>query len=446
MPEIPVGAQIFDVVFHPTFCTVYTGLLTGHVKAFAYDEQGNHKSAFALRPSKSSCRGLSLNQDGSHLYAVGKAKSLFTIDTKTEDIVDVRSGAHDVSINRVKSLVPQLLSTGDDDGTVKLWDPRQKDSVREYTHHFDYITDFLWIEDKKQLVTTSGDGTLSVIDVRSKKPEPIAHSEDQEDELLSIASIKGGSKFVVGTQIGILSIFNRNSGWGDCVDRIPGHPMSVDAVCSLPPDLPNVDTTSTILTGSSDGYVRAVQILPTKLLGVVADHGEWPIERISIGSGQQGLTIDQPESGPSTANVGSKKEEDEDNEPRFQRKWWVGSVGHEDVLRMTDLEGFFRDNEGDENEKGALGVQVSDEDSDSGGSDGDDAEHEVDDKDAEEEAEGEGDREDEDENSDDENSDEESDVPQQKKRKRKPEPESKIVPKKRNKNTVVAEPSFFDDL
>ena len=37
----------------------------------------------------------------------------------------------------------------------------------------------------------SGDGTLSVIDIRSKKMEPFALSEDQEDELLSIAAIKG---------------------------------------------------------------------------------------------------------------------------------------------------------------------------------------------------------------------------------------------------------------
>ena len=36
----------------------------------------------------------------------------------------------------------------------------------------------------------SADGTLSVIDVRAKKSEPLARSEDQEDELLSIASIK----------------------------------------------------------------------------------------------------------------------------------------------------------------------------------------------------------------------------------------------------------------
>jgi hypothetical protein len=37
----------------------------------------------------------------------------------------------------------------------------------------------------------SGDGTLSVMDIRAKKAEPFAHSEDQEDELLSILPING---------------------------------------------------------------------------------------------------------------------------------------------------------------------------------------------------------------------------------------------------------------
>ena len=41
-------------------------------------------------------------------------------------------------------------------------------------------------------------------------------SEDQEDELLSIVQMKGGSKAVVGTSLGILSVWNRKSGWGDC--------------------------------------------------------------------------------------------------------------------------------------------------------------------------------------------------------------------------------------
>jgi hypothetical protein len=75
MPDIPVGAQIFDVVFHPTESTVYTALLTGHVKAFAYD-QATHKNTFSLRPLKRSCRALTINDDGTRLYAAGKGKAI----------------------------------------------------------------------------------------------------------------------------------------------------------------------------------------------------------------------------------------------------------------------------------------------------------------------------------------------------------------------------------
>jgi len=230
--------------------------------------------------------------------------------------------------------------------------------------------------------------------------------------------------------------------------------MSVDALCALPSDLPNVDTASTILTGSSDGYVRAVQILPTKLLGVVADHGEWPIERISIGSGQQSISIDQPEAGPRGTKV--RSEDNETSDAQHQKRWWVGSVGHEDVLRMTDLEGFFRDNEGNEEGggKGALGVDVSGEDSDFDDSDMEEDEDAVSDSKKEKVADEEEENQDEDESEDEEkdknsygDSGDESDVPQRKKRKRKTEPESVIAPKKpKSKSTVVAEPSFFDDL
>ncbi|KAF9777514.1 WD40-repeat-containing domain protein [Thelephora terrestris] len=291
MPDISVGAQVFDLTFHPTESIVYVGLLTGEVP---------------LKPSKRSCRGLTVDERGDRIWSVGKGKSLCTIDTRTAQITNTQLAAHECSINRVRYISQHFLATGDDDGTVKLWDPRTPAEIRAYNHHFDFISDFLWLPDKKHLVVTSGDGTLSVLDVRSGKPAPFAQSEDQEDELLSATAIKGGQKVVVGTQMGTLSIFNRKSGWGDCVDRTPA---LIDALCTLPSSYPS--SHSTILTGSSDGLIRVVQLLPTKLLGIVADHGDFPVERVVVDRAGEGR--------------------------------WVGSVGHEDVLKLTDLKDIFED-------------------------------------------------------------------------------------------------------
>ncbi|TBU52287.1 WD40 repeat-like protein [Dichomitus squalens] len=418
MPDIPVGAQIFDLAFLPEQPLVTTGLLTGYIKAFSYDEQGNYEEKFSIRPSKKSCRTLAVTEDGSKLWAAGKAKAIYTVDVGTGEVVDTRAAAHDVPINRMKRLLPRLFASGDDDGVIKLWDPRKQEAVRKYTHHSDFISDFMWLDDKKQLVATSGDGTLSVMDIRSKKLEPVAQSEDQEDELLSILPIKGGQKIVVGTQLGILSIFNRKNGWGDCVDRIPGHPQSIDALCAIPSRYSNAQ--STILTGSSDGLLRAVQLFPTKLLGVVADHGEFPIERIAVDMGGEGR--------------------------------WVGSVGHEEVLKLTDLQEVF-ENDSDEDEEAESGSAGSDADLDmENGEGGSDEEGEtktgpsksevkdaVEDEHVDEE---EGTKEKAADSSDEEDLD-----PEPRKRKRKKEQDPLHAMKRRKgKNEVEAEPTFFADL
>ncbi|KAL5498028.1 JIP5 [Sanghuangporus vaninii] len=413
MPDISTGAQVFDISFHPTSSLVYVGLLTGGIKAFSYDEQGQAEEKFSIRPSKRSCRGLATNEDGSHLFSVGKAKAMHTIDTSTGEVIGTRTGIHQSPINRIKYLTPRLLCTGDDDGVVKLWDPRNPGEIKSYDHHFDFISDFMWTGDRKQLVVTSGDGTLSVIDVRSKKPDPLTQSDDQEDELLSIARIRGGEKTVVGTQQGILSIFNRSSGWGDCVDRVPGHPHSIDALHPLPSSYPS--SHSTLLTGSSDGLLRAVQLFPTKLLGIVADHGQFPIESIAIDRNGEGH--------------------------------WVGSVGHDEVLKLTDLMEIFEDeedeNDHEEDDKGD--EEDSDEDREVNGvvfssgalagatdRDGDRAEHQVE------------------LGADDLDSD--SDEEPQKKRRRKkikvqdPLEAGRKKKRKARNDEVSADPSFFADL
>lgn len=66
-----------------------------------------------------------------------------------------------------------------------------------------------------------------------------------------------------------------------------------------------------ILTGSSDGLIRAVQIFPTKFLGIVADHGDFPIERIKLDRNAK----------------------------------WLGSASHDEVLKLTDIEDALEDSD-----------------------------------------------------------------------------------------------------
>lgn len=95
------------------------------------------------------------------------------------------------------------------------------------------------------------------------------------------------------------------------------HPNSVDALCAIPSTYPS--SQNTILTGSSDGLLRVIELLPTRLVGVIADHGDFPIERIAVDRAGEGR--------------------------------WVGSVGHDEALRMTDLREVFEDEDADEAEK-----------------------------------------------------------------------------------------------
>jgi hypothetical protein len=99
------------------------------------------------------------------------------------------------------------------------------------------------------------------------------------------------------------------------------------------------------------------------LHGVVVDHGGWPIERIAIGAGLSQLTIDDSEETECvrrSAKTGNASDPNHDGDVSHPYgRWWVGSVGHDEILRLTDLGEFFHDiKDGGEN----LGVDLSDDD------------------------------------------------------------------------------------
>ena len=86
--------------------------------------------------------------------------------------------------------------------------------------------------------------------------------------------MKRGSKVVCGTTTGPLVVYSWGR-WGDSSDRIVGHPESVDVLLKVDDDV--------LLSGSSDGVLRVARVMPgLELLGVLGDHGGFPIERLDF--------------------------------------------------------------------------------------------------------------------------------------------------------------------
>jgi len=179
--------------------------------------------------------------------------------------------AHDCPINAMVTYNESMLITGDDNGTVKLWDLRKKTCAFEWNENEDYITDFVVGPNTNFVVATSGDGCLSVLHLRKGTLE--AMSDNMEDGLLSCTLVKNAQKVAVGMESGVIGLWNWGD-WGDLKDRFLGHPDSVDSIVAFTNDL--------VFTGSSDGFVRACGIHPNRIYSVIGDHDTYPVEDICL--------------------------------------------------------------------------------------------------------------------------------------------------------------------
>jgi len=293
------------------------------------------RSAIHSEPS-SSCRTLLFSSDGEYLYTAGNGGSIACLNTEIASSYHSSSASivwkvdnaspHGINVlHQLEENAPPgpLLVSGDDEGVVRLWDIRlcsgnsennldrgnkkkhpfdrlmglPQGCVASFHENKDYISGFATDATCNTLLASSADGVMSVIDLRmnynanatTKQGEEnapvksgqfhlIRQSDNQEDELLSICVLKGGKKVVCGTQTGVLNIWSWGI-WGDVSDRFPGHPQSIDTLLKI--------DERTLLTGSSDGVVRVIQIQPDKMLGVLGDHGGFPVEKMNFSSGKK---------------------------------------------------------------------------------------------------------------------------------------------------------------
>lgn len=73
---------------------------------------------------------------------------------------------------------------------------------------------------------------------------------------------KNNKKVLSAGSDGVISIFSWD--WfGDCNDRIVGHPNSIE--CMVKYD------ENTVITGGEDGLLRAVSVLPNRIIAILGD-------------------------------------------------------------------------------------------------------------------------------------------------------------------------------
>ncbi|XP_060791856.1 WD repeat-containing protein 55 [Neoarius graeffei] len=269
--DIKQEAIINSLAFHPKEDLLAAGDVDGDIYLYRYScSGGENKEQWSSGHHLKSCRKVAFSSDGQKLFSVSKDKAVHIMDVEAGKLVKRIPKAHSKPINALLLVDENVIATGDDEGTLKLWDMRKSTSFMSLKHHEDYISDITADPMKRTLLTSSGDGTMGVINLRRKRLELL--SEIQDGDLTSVSIMKHGRKVVCGSSEGMLYIFNWN-GFGATSDRFALQAESVDCIVPI--------TDSILCTASMDGVIRAVNILPNRVVGGVGQHVGEPVEEIA---------------------------------------------------------------------------------------------------------------------------------------------------------------------
>lgn len=278
--KVECNDQPLDVDFHPNQAVLATGVIDGKLLLHSCARNSvSVQHTIKAHDHAHPCRAVRFSLSGDLVFTGSTDKSILAVDVATGKASARKRDAHTAPITRLLGVSETITASGDEDGGVSLWDSRQSDATAVLEPHSDYVSDFYYHAPENALLSVSGDGALNLIDLRTKKIKETSEG-DADDELLSVVVVKGGRKIVCGTTSGVLDIWSWGY-WNDCSDRFPGHPDSVTSIVKYDED--------SVLTASSDGIIRVLNIQPNKMVGVLGEHGEFDIERLAASSDMQML-------------------------------------------------------------------------------------------------------------------------------------------------------------
>lgn len=168
-PDITTEEYVVDLSFHPERNILAVGNITGDIIIYQYGNEEN-KLLYSHEVHTKAVRDIEFSNDGKDLFSASRDKSIMVTDFETGKLKRFWDKAHEEPVYKLSVIDENLFATGDDNGTVKMWDLRLKGTEPVFSLKLveDFISSIISNSQKKLLCCTSSDGFLTTINITAK--------------------------------------------------------------------------------------------------------------------------------------------------------------------------------------------------------------------------------------------------------------------------------------
>ncbi|CDK24511.1 unnamed protein product [Kuraishia capsulata CBS 1993] len=299
--ELKHEDPVFSLAAHPTRPLIVTGSASGRVKLLSYDAElladklkansktgktissgestkkkpwlvsklgekdeilGAQDSGFAVqwktKRHKGSCRSISFDKSGDHVYTVGLDKIIKCASTETGQVVKKSDEMKDWSSNvtqLLKAPNKDMLLVGTESGNLFVYDSRTFKQVYMIPNlHDDAINKMTHMAGSSDYKYISvGSTTVTEFDIRKGI---VRQSEDQEDEILAVDYVdrENFKTLSCGMGDGVVTIWKpEKNNLSDQISRVRVSKESVETIVSTMDD-----TGDSVWAGTADGLIKKV--------------------------------------------------------------------------------------------------------------------------------------------------------------------------------------------